>query len=68
MVCLKYFDKAVGRGVTMVVMLHGFLQGDSDTGADPQNPIYTSEVEVVRDEPSEVGKNDGIERNESVVT
>lgn len=68
MVCLKYFDKTVGCDVTMVMMLRWFLQGDSDTGADPQNPVSTSEEEVARDDLTEVGKKDGVERNEAVVT
>lgn len=40
-------------------------KGDSDTGADPKKRIYTCEVE---DGPSEVGKKDGVEWNEAIVT
>lgn len=64
MVC---FDKTVGRDVTMVMMLHWFLQGDSDTSDDPQNRVSTSEEEVASDDPSEVGNKDDVERNEAVV-
>lgn len=63
MVCLKCFHKTLRCVVTMVIMLHWFLQGDFDTGADPQNSVSTSEEEVARDDPSEVGKKDGIKTN-----
>lgn len=46
----------------MVIMLNWFLQGDFDAGAHPQIGISTSEEEVARDDPSEVGKKDSIER------
>lgn len=66
--CLKCLGKTVGCGVTMVTVLHSFLQGDSDASADPQNRASTSEEEVERDDAAEVGNKDGVERNEAVVT
>lgn len=67
-VCLKCFDKTVGRDVAIVLMLRWILQGDDDTSADPQNPSSTCEEEATRDDLSEVGKEDGVERNEATVT
>lgn len=68
MVCLKCFDKTVGHDVAMVMMLRWILQGDDDTSADLQNPSSTCEEEATRDDLSEVGMEDGIERNEAIVT
>lgn len=66
MVCLECFDKTVGCGITMVMMLHWFLQVDSHTGADPKNRIPTSEEELARDDLSEVGKQDDAKKIRSL--